>query len=105
AAVGAGLDVAGAGDRGAAQRVQVDQLVVDASDEPGRVDDQVHDDPSGVVAVWRKIRRRGRSTIRPSRADWTWASWPATRWRNAPLSRRSWAATPRTARCACVTSS
>ena len=51
------------------------------------------------------MRRRGRSISIASSEVWTRESWVATSWRIDWLSRRSWAATPRTARWAWTTSS
>ena len=99
-----GLDVAGTGDRGAAEHAEVDRLVVDRPDRPVGLDEQLHEPAPGAGAL-RRIRRRGRSTSMASSDAWTRESCVATWPRRASLSRRSWAPTFRTARCAWATRS
>ena len=80
---GVGLDVAGAGDRRAAERGQVDRLAVDGRARcRGRSTTRCITPPPASVAC-RRMRRRGRSTSIASSADCTCASCAATRWRSA----------------------
>ena len=99
-----GLDVAGPGDRRAAEHGEVDRLVVDRPDRPVGLDQELHDSAPDAGAL-RRIRRRGRSTSMASSDAWTRESCVATWLRVASLSRRSWAATFRTACWARETSS
>lgn len=81
AAVTVGFDVAGPLNVRRAQRVQVDGLSVHAPGHAARVDVQGHFDgvahasaPDAAELAARRIRRRGRSTSRPSNCDCTAAS-------------------------------
>src|SRR4029079_3371528 len=104
AAAFVGLDMAGPGDDGVPEGVELDLLGVDGGNGAAGENDEVHHASPPAEAL-RRMRRRGRSMSMASSDDWTRESCSTTSRRAEWLSRMSCPATPRPARWARVTSS